>query len=185
MKKILFFYMISLFCFGDEKNGWSVLHQAVYDNDLTVIEKSIKEDSTLVDQQSNAGITPLHIAVKLRRMDIVKMLLAKGADIDVQDNNGLTPLHYAIGQNQEELSKYLITMGADMDIQNSEGITPLHQAAFRGNVALIQFMLDNNANVDTLNNQGATACQLAFAKKNMGAYGLLKAYTKLECGSKE
>ncbi|MBN2768915.1 MAG: ankyrin repeat domain-containing protein [Campylobacterales bacterium] len=185
MKKILLCIIFLSFCFADEKNGWSTLHQAVYDNNLVAIEKSIDEDSTLIEQKSNAGITPLHIAVKLRRMDIVKILLAKGADVDAQDNNGLTPLHYAIGQNQEELSRYLITIGADMDIQNSEGITPLHQAAFRGNVALIQFMLDNNANIDILNNQGATACQLAFAKKNIGVYELLRVYTKLECGDKK
>lgn len=180
MRFFWFVFLMPLFIFA---NGWSQLHQAIYDRDNQKINDIVaKSNLEQLEQPSFAGVAPLHIAVKLRDVKTVELLLAKGVDIDIQDGNGLTALHYAIGQNQIELARNLIIKGADMDLPNNEGITPLHQAAFRGDVNLIQFMLDNGASVDMLNKQGATPCQIASAKKNIGATNLLKAYSKLPCG---
>lgn len=40
--------------------------------------------------------TPLHVATKTNRPDVVKILVQHGAHITVRDTNGKTPLHYAM-----------------------------------------------------------------------------------------
>jgi len=167
------------------ENGWSPLHYALYDGNITHLKHLIAATPTLIDTPSKAGIAPLHMAVKLRNLEAVKLLIASGADIDTQDGNGQTPLHYAIAQNLESITRTLITHHADMDILNNYAITPLHQAAYTGNVTLVQLMLDRGVSVDLRNANGNTACQMAFAKRNFGVSSLLLGYTKLPCGSEE
>ncbi len=182
MKKIWMILILPLWVFGDNVNGWTPLHQAIYEGNQKHINMQLNKHN--MEKASKAGIRPLHLAVKMRQTQTVEQLLSKGADIDAQDNNGQTPLHYAIGQNQTKLARLLINKEADMDIPNRYGMTSLHQAAFRGDTDMIQFMIDNGATVDIKNKQGATPCQLAYAKKNIGATSLLQHYSKLPCGIK-
>lgn len=42
------------------------------------------------------GITALHFACQLGKLDFVKMLLDNGARVNVQDNMGWTPLHWLL-----------------------------------------------------------------------------------------
>ncbi len=183
--RILFILLAILLSLSAEDNGWTPLHHAIYDGNVTRIKELVKSDHDLIESPSKAGIAPLHIAVKLRQPDTVKLLVENGADVDVQDGNGQTPLHYAIAQNLRETAIYLIIHEADMDIMNNFGITPLHQAAYTGDTKLVQFMLDNGASVDLRNQNGHTACQMAFAKRNLGVSSLLLLYTKFPCGSEE
>jgi uncharacterized protein len=182
MRKIWIVLILSLWLIADNINGWTPLHQAIYENNAKNID--IQSNRYNLEKASKAGIRPLHLAVKMRQIRTVEKLLNRGADIDAQDNNGQTPLHYAIGQNQTTIAKLLIIKEADMDIPNKYGMTPLHQAAFKGNADIIQFMIDNGATVDVKNKQGVTPCQLAFAKQNIGAASLLQHYSKLPCGIK-
>ncbi|MDD5406036.1 MAG: ankyrin repeat domain-containing protein [Sulfurovaceae bacterium] len=182
MKKLLVVLLLPLWLLADSINGWTPLHQAIYDGNTKNIDKQSTKYN--IEKASKAGIRPLHLAVKMRQLDTVEKLLNKGADIDAQDNNGQTPLHYAIGQNQTKIAKLLIAKEADMDIKNKYGITPLHQAAFKGDTDIIQYMIDNGATVDVKNKQGVTPCQLAFAKQNIGATSLLQHYSKIQCGIK-
>jgi ankyrin repeat protein len=66
---------------------------------------------------------------------IVKLLLAKGANIQERTIDGLNILHLAIrsGSDNPELLKILLDSGADVNGRTLNGDTPLHYAAFMGN----------------------------------------------------
>ena len=49
------------------------------------------------------SLTPLHLAVRDGRNDIVEILLDRGVAIDVQDIKKLTPLHLAILAGREDI----------------------------------------------------------------------------------
>jgi len=104
MKKRLIILFLPLLAVGDNINGWTSLHEAIYAGDTKKIDIEINKRQN-IEKSSRAGIAPLHLAVKMRQMDTVEKLLNKGADIDIQDNNGLTPLHYAIGQKTDKNCK--------------------------------------------------------------------------------
>jgi ankyrin repeat protein len=52
-----------------------------------------------VDQQGINGYTPLHSAIQSGNAEVIRLLLAAGADINLRDGNGRTPLDLALAKN--------------------------------------------------------------------------------------
>ena len=52
--------------------------------------------------------TPLHMAAMRGDTDVVKLFMAKGADVTVKDRFGKIPLHLAIGNGRHESVKMLL-----------------------------------------------------------------------------
>jgi len=163
-------------------NNYSKLHTAIFQGDTDTIQKLV-ESSTLEDiqKQTKAGVSPLHMAIKLGRIDIITLLLSKEIDIDTQDKHGNTPLHYAIATDRLDIVKLLINKEADTEIGNDEGITPLHQASYTGNIKTVTYLVDRGVKIDSLNAQGATPCQVALARSNMKVVSFLMELTQKEC----
>jgi ankyrin repeat protein len=52
-----------------------------------------------INQKSGVnGETPLHTSARLNWLEVVKFLVANGADLNAEDKNGLIPLDYATGK---------------------------------------------------------------------------------------
>ncbi|GEM_PF-806080 len=183
MKKIIFIITIFLsLLMADEKNGWKPLHEATYSQDMNRVESIVNGEKCDIDAQSKAGISPLHIAVKVRNGKIVDYLLDHGAEVDIQDNNGFTPLLYAISQHRYKIVVSLIRHEADVNLANDAGITPLQQAAYSNDFKIVDFLLRNGADPEVKNKNGVNACELAYLKGNFAMAEHLKPYTKGECG---
>jgi potassium channel len=56
--------------------------------------------------------TTLHLAVSEGQLDVVVVLLDKGARVDIIDNWGNTPLHDALSHNQFAIAQKLVAKGA-------------------------------------------------------------------------
>jgi ankyrin repeat protein len=66
------------------------------------------------NSRNDIGMTPVMVAAKFGRLDIVKLLVKYGALLDVYDNHIRGPLHWStIGGDHPELNSYLIEAGAD------------------------------------------------------------------------
>lgn len=66
--------------------------------------------------------TPLNLAIHLNKIELVKFLLSKGAEINYARNEyGTTALHVAAQWGRIELVKFLISKGADIHISNNAG----------------------------------------------------------------
>ncbi|XP_057321208.1 kinase D-interacting substrate of 220 kDa-like [Microplitis mediator] len=104
--------------------------------------------------------TPLHEAVRQNNFDVIKKLIALGADVNVcADGTGQPPLFWAIRKNNFEMSKYLIELGADVNAKctrNSFLATPLQVAVFHGHESIVELLLDNNAIIDIPSEDGNT-----------------------------
>ena len=101
---------------------FEILEQIICDNDLEALKKEIV-NGTNVNLQNKYGWTPLHIAIRRDRRDMVAYLLEQGADIDRVDGVGWTPLMEAVMDDMPELCKFLIDKGADVSIANERGGT--------------------------------------------------------------
>jgi ankyrin repeat protein len=64
------------------------------------------------------GRTALHYAVSKSNKNIIKILLASGADLNAATIGGDTPLIKAISFNQDYSVKILLRFGADFKIAN-------------------------------------------------------------------
>ena len=102
--------------------NFETLEKIVYDNDMEALKKEI-EAGTDLNLQNKYGWTPLHIAIRRDRRDMVTYLLEKGADINKIDGVGWTPLMEAVMDDMPELCAFLLEKGADVSIANQRGAT--------------------------------------------------------------
>jgi len=72
-------------------------------------------------------------------IELVKLLLEKGADVNVKDQRGFTPLHKACGLGRFRIAKFLLDHGANPEARNVNDRTPLHIAAGPGREAIIDW----------------------------------------------
>ena len=62
-------------------------------------------------ERGHDGSTPLHLAIMQERLDIVKKLLLRRADLEAKDVHGWTPLQLAVYFGNEDAAKLLIQKG--------------------------------------------------------------------------
>lgn len=67
-----------------------------------------------VNYSAKHNITPLHVASKWGKMNMVTLLVAKGADIQAKTRDGLTPLHCAARSGHDQVVDMLLENGAPM-----------------------------------------------------------------------
>jgi ankyrin repeat protein len=121
--------------------------EAAIVGDLHVTKKLVEQDKKLVNDYSNDGFTPLHLASFFGNLGVARFLIEQGADANARakDQMKVTPLHSAAARNQVEISKLLISNHADVNAKQENDFTPLHAAAQSGNIELAQLLLEHGA----------------------------------------
>ncbi|KAL7940286.1 hypothetical protein V8C42DRAFT_356358 [Trichoderma barbatum] len=122
-----------------------------------ILERKAKEDADRRKAWVDNRDTPLHLAARDGKADVVESLLFQGANIEAKNNNGHTPLQLAIWNGKADVAKFLLDYGANIEAkQNGVADTSLHIAAWNGTVDMVQFLLDHRANIEAKNNNGHT-----------------------------
>ena len=101
---------------------FELLEDIVYFDDMEAFI-AVFENGGNVNLQNKYGWTPLHIAIRRGRRQMVAYLIEIGADIDKKDGAGWTPLMESIMDDMPEISKMLLDAGADTAIVNDRGAT--------------------------------------------------------------
>ncbi len=89
-------------------------------------------------------------AAALGKLETVKDLLKKGADVQWRDpaSNGKTPLVKAIMSGKLEVVKFLLENGADINYPDGSGRYPVYFCCIGNNVELLQFLLAKGGDKD-------------------------------------
>ena len=85
-----------------------------------------------VNQKSDDGQSPLHIAVRGGNDRLVELLIANGADVNAKDFEDYTPLHNAAWNGRLGVVEVLVSNGADINASAYDGRTP-YRCATRKN----------------------------------------------------
>merc|ERR1719193_441748 len=103
-----------------------------------------------VKAKDKEQITPLHFAVKHSGVDVVKLLISKGANVRAVDENKRTMLHFAAENKDVDVVKMIINTGeADVRAVDKDKETALHVAARHNPSAdVIRTLVDAGSLVD-------------------------------------
>jgi ankyrin repeat protein len=111
---------------------------------------------------SPVGATPFFLASAVPDIEVMRLLLAAGADPALMANDNATPLLAATSLNRQtgiyaeteeqaiEAVKLLMELGADPKGVNSFGESALFGPSYRGWNKLIQLLVDHGANVNAM-----------------------------------
>ncbi len=111
------------------------------------------------------------------RLDVVSLLLEKGANVNAPGDKGQTALMAAAsgGSSKDALVKILLDKGADVNVKNKSGQTALVLAAEQGRVQAAQLLVEKGANVNVKAEYGVTPLHLAAYKGSVEMVELLLA----------
>jgi uncharacterized protein len=115
------------------------------------------------------GQTPFLRAAASGDVEVMRLLLAHGADPNIATDAGTTPLMVAAGVNWAvaetfdlgseallEAVKLAHSLGNDVNAANSMGVAAIHGAANRGANDVIEYLAANGARLDVPDAQGRT-----------------------------
>ncbi len=128
-----------------------------------------------------AGDSALYVAAAAYRPAMIRLLVARGAEVDATNRRGAHPLHYAADgmpgsrtwnpPAQAETVTCLVEAGADPNATDKSGVTPLHRAVRTRCAAAVAALLDGGADARRTNNRGSTPLQLATRATGRGGSG--------------
>lgn len=121
----------------------------------------------------SGGKTCLQVSAHQGHVDLVKHLLALGANVNVVDKEGDSTLHYAAFGNQPEIMRILLQHNANIDVLNSSHCSALHISAHKKPPHCVKVLLEFGANVNVQDAYGDTALHDAIGKENTEVVELL------------
>ncbi len=126
-----------------------------------------------INIRTETGHCAIHYA---KNIDILKSLLALGADVNSRDFNDVTPLMMFSCSGIEGCIKELIKAGADINAFDRDGWTALMDACRCGNIEIIKILVDAGANIYQIDNIGTDCCLHACNNMKQEAFNFIKNY---------
>ena len=125
--------------------------------------------SSSVNGAKGAEMYPLVAAARAGHNDIVRFLLAAGADINAADFSG-TPLMAAIAERRIETVKLLLEKGADPKAGSYFGTTALNMAVQAGQLEIVKLIIPR---VDVKSKATPSPLAIAILQRRMDIVHLL------------
>lgn len=128
-------------------------------------DSSIEDNNEFLPDFARSLHHPSSIALacKLGNLELLKLLISKGASVDLADEDGETPLLFAIRSNFLQGVKVLIEQGhVDLNLaEKVNGWTPLMIAAMDGYAEIVEALLEAKADKDRVDYNGWSASEHA------------------------
>ena len=159
---------------GEEKQpesyGKSLLIDAVSRENVEDVKWLTTYISCSVNDHSNDGTTPLGTAIVQENLEIVQMLIEKGADAnmtyEVETEDGkifpMSPLIEGLEMENSDIVLFLIVEGcANLNVKNSKGATPLHISVYNSMEDIVKKLLECDISINAKDDEGATPLIIA------------------------
>ena len=139
-------------------------------------------EKLLLNYKANPNIFPkedkstLMLAVKSKNLELVKLLVEKGAKVNALSNYSKeTALFEAAEENNYEIVKYLLEHGANPNIKNKYGEIVLHNLSDE-DISIYKILVEHGADINIKDDYGYTSLAMAAALSRIDAVKLFLDY---------
>ncbi|KAH9166013.1 hypothetical protein EDB89DRAFT_2076259 [Lactarius sanguifluus] len=109
----------------------------------------------------DAPLWDIHAAARNGDLEVVRLLLERGANAEAKVGDGMTSLHLASLNGNTETVRLLLDHGTNAHAEDNDGWTPLHHASSEGDTETVRLLLDRGASADAKDKEGRTPFQVA------------------------
>jgi len=143
---------------------------------LERVRRALDDDASLATAFAPDGYTALGLASFFGHLEIVNLLLGRGANVNAPSRNemAVVPLHSAAAAQHLAVAEVLIENGADVNVPSAGGSTALHRAAQNGQLPLVRLLLEHGARPDVADDESVTPRQLARKESHTEVADLLQ-----------
>ena len=165
------------------RNGENLLHVCAEYNCRPLFEWLVSDHKGGPFRKNEAGETPLIIAAREGKIDIVKMYVEQYKDwedynLDQKMLDGWTAMSYAAMNGFCSVVEYLIKQGANVDSSDRLHRSALHWACRFNNVKMTSLLLSKGIKIETTDIEMQTPLDLAKRYNNRDCMELLLEHEK-------
>jgi ankyrin repeat protein len=114
-----------------------------YSSKHIIFIQTLLKTGVNVNQASENQIFPLHYAAQSGNIELIKIYIARKADVEIKDNKGNTPLLYTAAYGRYEAFSYLIKeCNANIYVKNNNEVGIAMRAAGVNSVPMLQLILE-------------------------------------------
>ena len=137
--------------------------EATKNGDIDKIQQLLTIPGINLNIKDKNYLTPVLIAARNNRLDILKKLIDADADINSQTNNGTTALIMASVNNNLDIVKELLKHpNIKPNIINVNGLSALVAASYIGNIDIVKELIAAGVNINIKTNDGGNALLAAL-----------------------
>lgn len=105
-------------------------------------------DPSSINALTKSGETPLISAIAIGDVELVRLMLHRGASVEARCVDHITPLMHAVIHGHLAILNLLLSKGAQIDTKTA-GWTALHRAADLVNISMATLLLTNGADIES------------------------------------
>ncbi|KAF4430469.1 ankyrin [Fusarium acutatum] len=127
----------------------------------SVVERSLNQGADINYIINYDDETALFPAVRKQYLNIVQLLLARGADVHRRNKVGNNLVYFAVTTGSYNLVKLILDQGVDPNSHVDGDVPPLLLAVRRGYLDIVRLLFDSGAYIDDSDDWGETPLHIA------------------------
>jgi ankyrin repeat protein len=133
----------------------------------SLVEQFIKKGADVNGDTKNRANPLLNACKSNHSVEIVKLLVEKGANVNVSDphSGDFTPLYYAVYYRKVELVRLLISKGADVNAKFAGNRTAIFESLEVENCEIFKILLASGADINIKDNTRGSLLSWAFTEE--------------------
>ncbi|XP_046389103.1 serine/threonine-protein phosphatase 6 regulatory ankyrin repeat subunit B-like [Ischnura elegans] len=137
-------------------NGLQLLRDALETSNIQIAKLLLANGCKVNSKRSvsSPAIPVMHLAAEHGDLEVIQMLLERGAHVNIRDRSGCTPLHRAALRKEVGIMALLLEHGAIINSRNNNGEMPVHIALEARCFPNAEYLLEHGADVNCEHERG-------------------------------
>lgn len=156
--------------FQDKTKQTALFTAVLTDNIEAVKVLTAHIDKTKLNDKDYRNLSVLHHAAKKGNIDLIDLLIKKGANPNIGDYTNNTPLHLLVRHGHLAAIKFAHTWGMDVNSTTASGVSPIVNACIQYRIDMVKELLTQGAHLTPPINIDLKILYLVFGGAKLAKY---------------